>query len=118
MTTRMWANAMNNSKATEMDSSGVDSSWMKTASTMQERVLHNAQELLDPREAWKLWLATTMDVWRGVVKTGGDPFGVIAGWVKMMEHVQERADSGEPVSFDFSVLFHEWYEAMSKPWSR
>jgi len=38
-------------------------------------VPNNVQEMLDPREAWKLWLATTMDVWRGVFKMGGDRLG-------------------------------------------
>ena len=98
-----------------MNSSGVDNLRMKSASTMHGGVPNNAQALL---EAWKMWLATIMDVWRDVVRMGGDPFGVIASWIKLIEHVQERAHSGEPVLFDLFSLFSEWYETISKPWSR
>lgn len=104
-TTNIWANAMNNGNVAGTDSSE------------QRGVMNSAQALLDPCEAWKLWLDTTMKVWGNAIGMGGDPFGVIAGWVKVIEKVQDRAYSGEPFSFDLSKLFHEWYEATSKPWS-
>src|SRR5260370_31744603 len=117
MTSRMWTNALNNDKIAGMDSSGVNRSWMELANTMQKRATNNVQALLDPREAWKLWFDATMDIWRGAVKMGGDPLGMIAGWVKVMENVQERTSAGEFVSFDPFTLFNEWYDATSKPWA-
>jgi polyhydroxyalkanoic acid synthase PhaR subunit len=112
MTIRTWTNAMNNSKI-----AGMDNPWMELANTMQKRVTNNVQALLDPREAWKLWFEATMDIWRGAAKMGGDPLGMIAGWVKVMENVQERTSSGGFVSFDPFTLFNEWYDATSKPWA-
>lgn len=106
---------MNNDKIAEMASSGVNRSWMELANTVQKRVTNNAQAQLDPREAWKLWFDATISTWRGVVKMGGDPLGIIASLVKVMEHVQERIASGEFVPFDPLTLFKEWYDATSKP---
>jgi polyhydroxyalkanoic acid synthase PhaR subunit len=85
---------------------------------MQERMTKQAQALLDPREAWKLWLDTTMDIWRGAATSGGDPLGIIAGWIKVMETVQQKVRSGESLSIDPFFLFNEWYNTISKPWSR
>ncbi len=96
---------------------GMDNPWMELTNTVQKRVTDNAQALLDPRAAWKVWFDATMDIWHGAVKMGGDPLGMIAGWVKVMEQVQERTSSGELVSFDPFTLFNEWYDATSKPWA-
>jgi polyhydroxyalkanoic acid synthase PhaR subunit len=76
------------------------------------------QALFDPREAWKLWLDTTMEIWREAANTGSDPLGVIASWIKVMENIQEKMHSGEPLSIDPFILFNEWYNIISKPWSR
>jgi polyhydroxyalkanoic acid synthase PhaR subunit len=118
MTTKMWANAIHNDKIVGADSSDFYTSWMQSANTIQERMTNNIQALLDPREAWKLWLDTTMDVWRSAANTGGDPLGVIAGWVKVMENVQEKVRSGKSLSIDPFMLFNEWYNTTSKSWSR
>jgi polyhydroxyalkanoic acid synthase PhaR subunit len=118
MTTGMWANAMNTSKTTGMNASGFDSSWMKATNTMLEHMTNNHQVLLDPRDAWKLWLDTTMDIWRGTPNKESDPLGMTASWVKVMEKVQEKMRSGESLPVDPFTLFSEWYGAISKPWSR
>jgi len=114
----MWANTTNNGKTARMDSSDVDSSWMKTMNTMQERMTNNARALLDPREAWNLWLEATLDIWRGAINMGGDPLGLITGWVKVMEKAQERIHAGQPLPVDPFEMFQDWYDATSKPWSR
>ncbi len=122
MATSIWTNAIHNDKVAGMDSSGFDSSWikttMKTARTVQERVTNNAQALLDPQEAWKLWLDTTMDIWCGAVNMGGDPLGMIAGWIKVMKNVQGKADSGGSLSVHPFMLFNEWYDVTNEPWSK
>jgi polyhydroxyalkanoic acid synthase PhaR subunit len=64
---------------------------------------------MNPLEFWRQWNEMIM---------GGDPLGVMAGWVKLMENVQEKAHSGESLSVDPFTLFYEWYNAMSKPWSK
>jgi polyhydroxyalkanoic acid synthase PhaR subunit len=64
---------------------------------------------MNPLEFWRQWNEMII---------GGDPLGVMAGWVKVMENVQEKAHSGESLSVDPFTLFYEWYNAMSKPWSR
>lgn len=109
---------MNNSKTARMDSSDFDSSWMKAMNTVQEHLTNNAWKLLDPREAWNLWLETTLDIWRGAINMSYDPLGLIAGWVKVMEKVQERIYSGQPLLIDPFEMFREWYDVTSKPWSR
>lgn len=109
---------MNNGKATRKSSSDFDSSRMKTMNTAQEHLTNNAWKLLDPREAWNLWLETTLDIWRGAISMSCDPLGLIAGWVKVMEEVQERIYSGHPLLVDPFEMFREWYDITSKPWSR
>jgi len=82
-------------------------------------VPNNVAGNADPREAWKLWLATTMDVWRGVIKMEETRFGVITGWVNDDGTCFRREQT--PVSLcrlTFPCCFNEWYEAMSKPWSK
>jgi len=109
---------MNNGKTARTDSSDFDSSWMKALSTMQERLTNNAWKLLDPHEAWNLWLEATLNIWRDAISTSYDPLGLIAGWVKVMEKVQERMYSGQPLLIDPFEMFREWYDITSKPWSR
>jgi polyhydroxyalkanoic acid synthase PhaR subunit len=118
--TRMWLNTTHSDQNKNIGTkpSDIYSSWVRTTDTIQERMTKNTQALLDPREAWKLWLDTTMDIWRGAANTGGDPLGMIAGWVKVMENVQERGHSGEALPIDPFILFNEWYNTISKPWSR
>jgi polyhydroxyalkanoic acid synthase PhaR subunit len=109
---------MNNSKTTRMDDSSFDGSWMKAMNAMQERLTNHAWGLLDPCEAWKLWLETTLDMWRSAINMGGDHLGLIASWVKVMEKVQERIQAGQSVALDPFAMFQEWYDVASKPWSR
>jgi polyhydroxyalkanoic acid synthase PhaR subunit len=109
---------MNNGKTARRDSSDFDSSWMKTMDTVQEHLKNNAWKLFDPREAWSLWLETTLDIWRGAINMGCDPLGLIAGWVKVMEQIQEKIYSGQPLLIDPFEMFREWYDVTSKPWSR
>jgi polyhydroxyalkanoic acid synthase PhaR subunit len=109
---------MNNGKAARMDYSDFDGAWMKAMNAAQERLTNNAWGMLDPREAWNLWLETTLDIWRSAINMGCDPLGLIAGWVKVMEKVQERIHGGQPLSVDPFEMFQEWYDATSKPWSR
>src|SRR5436305_1233638 len=97
MTLTMWTNAMKNGKTAEMDSSDFDSSWMKTMKALQERLTNNAQAGFDPREAWKRWLETTLNLWRAAINMGYAPLGLISGWVKVMEKIQERAHAGQPL---------------------
>ncbi|MBO0789823.1 MAG: hypothetical protein J2P36_02595 [Ktedonobacteraceae bacterium] len=118
ITLRMWTNTMKNSKTPGTDSADIDSSWMKAMNMAQERLTNNAQALLDPQGAWNLWLEMTLNIWRGAINTGADPFGLIAGWVKVMEKVLERIHAGQPLSVGPFEMFREWHDAVSKPWSR
>lgn len=118
MTIRRWMNAMENGKTTGTRASGFESSWMNAMNVMQEHLTNHAQALLDPQEAWKLWTNTTLNIWHDAINMGGDPLGMTAGWVKVMENIRERAQAGQPLPVDPFELFQEWYDAMSKPWSR
>lgn len=109
---------MTNGKTAGMDSSDPGSSWMKTMNTVQERLINNAWGLLDPHEAWNLWLETTLNTWREVINMGYDPLGLMASWVKMMEKLQERIQAGQPLAIGPFEMFEAWYDAMSIPWSR
>jgi polyhydroxyalkanoic acid synthase PhaR subunit len=109
---------MNDGKKARMDYAEFDGSWMKAMNAMQERLTNHTWGLLDPREAWNLWLETTLDIWRSAINMGYDPLGLIAGWVKVMEKVQERIQAGQPLSLDPFEMFQEWYDVTSKPWSR
>ncbi|HET8844528.1 MAG TPA: hypothetical protein VFN35_23870, partial [Ktedonobacteraceae bacterium] len=92
-------------------------SWVELANTLRKRVTNNPQALFDPQDAWKLWFDATASIWQDVFKMGADPLEIIANWVKGMEQIQERAASGEFISFDPLTLFNEWYNATSKPWA-
>jgi polyhydroxyalkanoic acid synthase PhaR subunit len=116
--TSMWINAIAGGRATESESSDFSHSWMRTTNTLQERMTKHIQALFDPHEAWNLWLDTTMDIWREAANTGSDPLGVVTGWIKVMENIQEKVRSGTPLSIDPFILFNEWYNTISKPWSR
>lgn len=118
MATSMWVNTLQSNQSRGAEPSDLYSPWARATNTMQERLTRHAQALLDPQEAWKLWLDTTMDIWRAAATTGGDPLGVIAGWIKVMETVQEKVRSGQSLSIDPFLLFNEWYNTISKPWSR
>jgi polyhydroxyalkanoic acid synthase PhaR subunit len=118
MATKMWVNTLQSNQRRGAEPSDFYGSWARATNTMQEHMTKNAQALLDPREAWNLWLDTTMDIWRGAATTGGDPLGVIAGWIKVMETIQEKVRTGESLSIDPFFLFNEWYNTISKPWSK
>ena len=112
---------MNNGKTAKTarrDSSDFDGSRMKAMNRVQERFTNNAWKLLNPREAWNLWLEATLDIWRSAINMSCDPLGLIAGWVRVMEKAQERIYSGQPLSLDPFEMFREWYDVTSKPWSR
>lgn len=116
--TRMWIKARHSDRTTGAEPSDFYRSWMRSTSTIQEHMTRHIQVLFDPREAWKLWLDTTMDIWREAANAGSDPLGVIADWIKVMENIQEKVRSGESLSIDPFILFNEWYNIVSKPWSR
>lgn len=117
MAIKLWSDVMKKSNIAEMDSPGVSHAWMELAQTIQKHLTKNAQELLDPQEAWKLWFDVTLGIWRIAIKMGGDPFGTIACGIEAMEHMQEKTPSGESTSFDPFALFNTWYDATSKPWA-
>jgi len=108
---------MNNDKMAGMDLFGMSCSWVELANTLRKRVTNNPQALLDPQDAWKLWFDATASIWQDVFKMGEDPHEIIANWIKGMEQIQERAASGEFISFDPLALFNEWYNVTSKPWA-
>lgn len=68
-----------------------------------------SQSLMDPLEFWRRWNEMIIE---------GDPFGVMTGWGKVMENVQGKVHSGESLSADPFTLFYEWYNTMSRPWSK
>lgn len=117
MASRMWAKAMENDKLPGMASSGDSNSWMNTMNMVRKRTKDEAQTLLDPQEAWKLWFEATVDIWRSVPNMGGDPLGVIAAWVEVMENVQEKIRADASLSIDPSTLLSDWCHTMNKLWS-
>jgi polyhydroxyalkanoic acid synthase PhaR subunit len=117
MTVSMWTNTIQNDKKAGKDPYDFYSSWIKAVDTIQERMKTRVPVLPDLQEEWKLWLDTTMDIWRSAASMGGDPLGLITGWVKVMEHVQQQVRSGESALVDPFMLFHEWYNTTSEQWS-
>jgi polyhydroxyalkanoic acid synthase PhaR subunit len=86
--------------------------------SIQERMKTSTQAQFDFQSAWKLWLDTTMNIWHQAAHMGGDPLGLIAGWIKVMENMQEQMGTNGSAALDPFILFREWYNATSEQWSK
>ena len=116
--TRMWINALSGNQAAGSEPSDLYRLWTRTTGPLQEQQAKQLQALFNPYEAWKLWLDTTMDIWHEAGCPSSDPLQMIRGWITIMENMQAKLRSGEPLSIDPFTLFNEWYTMISKPWSK
>jgi polyhydroxyalkanoic acid synthase PhaR subunit len=116
--TRMWINALSGNQAAGSEPSDVYRLWANPTGPLQEQQAKYIQALFNPYEAWKLWLDTTMDIWHEAGCPSSDPLQMIRTWIKIMENMQAKIRSGEPLSIDPFTLFNEWYTMIRKPWSK
>lgn len=121
-TSKVWLNAVQSSTEATTKSSNLYSSWIQSVgesvNKAQEQVHVNPFQLMSPKDAWKIWFDTTMEIWRKAVQTGGDPLGLTRQWLTMMEEAQQKLIAGSPLQTDPFTLFKEWYDATSDQWSK
>jgi polyhydroxyalkanoic acid synthase PhaR subunit len=115
---RTWTNATDSSKEAEINPFSFYRLWMNAMEPLQERMKTNALPQFDVQAVWKQWLDTTMGIWQQAVHMGGDPLGLIAGWIKVMENMQEQIHTNGTYPLDPFILFREWFNATSEQWSK
>jgi len=89
ITYRTWANDTSSSNGAEINPFCFYCSWMKAIETLQEQMKANTPQF-DVLAVWRQWLDTTMGIWQQVAHRGGDPLRLMAGWIKVMENMNEE----------------------------
>lgn len=108
---------MEDEKRMGMNAPGVNPSEIEFARTLHQRMMNQAHALMNPGEAWAWCIEATMHLWLSTLKMGGDPLGMVSGWVGEMERMRERASSGDFGLLDPFRWFNDWYDATSQPWA-
>ena len=115
---RTWTSVANSNNHTESNPFSFYRSWMNAMESLQERMKTNPPPQFDAQAVWKQWLGTAMNIWQQSAQKGGDPLGLIADWIKVMENMQEQIRIKGPYPLDPFILFREWYNATNGQWSK
>ncbi len=116
-TSRMWLSTIDSGKEATTDPSNFYQSWVKSVKSAQEQMKQNPL-VMGSSEMWKMWFSSTMEIWKQASATTGDPLGLTAGWLKLMEDAQNRFLAGEVLPSDPFTLFRQWYNATNEQWSK
>ncbi|MBE3557828.1 MAG: hypothetical protein IMW89_01195 [Ktedonobacteraceae bacterium] len=115
---RLWLQAIEGTKEVAADPYGLYRSWVKSVSDIQEQMKASPLVGRDLKDAWQLWLKTTLEIWRKAAEMGGDPLGLSKQWLKLMEEAQAKLLAGETFPIDPFTFFRQWYDATSEQWSK
>jgi polyhydroxyalkanoic acid synthase PhaR subunit len=118
LATRTWTNITDSNKETEINPFSLYRLWINAMGPLQERMKTTTPPPFDVQTVWKQWLDTTMSIWQQAVHMGGDPLGLIAGWIKVMENMQEQIHTNGAYPLDPFILFREWFNATNEQWSK
>ncbi len=114
---KVWSNGLDSRKETYMDPYGLYQGWLKSMQDVQERLKAHPFGVMDPKEAWRVWFEAMTDGWRKAAEMGGDPLGLMARWLEMMEEARANMQSGEGIPSDPFTFFKQWYDAASETWA-
>lgn len=113
-----WLKTINGtgSASASPDTSGLYQTWLKSVTQAQDMF---RKSLESPQQLWNQWFEMTITAWRKVITAGGDPLGLIAQWLDMLED-SHTTRSKTPGSFpaDPFALFKQWYDLTNETWSR
>ncbi|SRR5579875_922520 len=105
----MWSALLEGSGGIPADPYALYDVWLKGVGAALERMKAGAPGVMDFNEAWKQWL----EAWRK-----GDPSGLAAPWLEMMEEAKNRMLAGGAMPADPLAWFMQWYEAASETWAK
>jgi polyhydroxyalkanoic acid synthase PhaR subunit len=113
-----WLKTINGTGSTSASPgmSDIYQTWLKSVTQAQELF---RKSLESPQQLWNQWFEMTIAAWRKVITAGGDPLGLIAQWLDMLEDAQATV-SKTPGSFspDPFTLFKQWYDLTNETWSK
>ena len=116
--TKMWSNMLNGGKGTFIDPYGLYQPWLKSLEAAREQVKNSSQGEIDPKEAWDQWYEATTRAGAKALEMGGDPLGITAQWLEMMEENRAKILAGGTIPADPFTFFKQWYDASSETWSK
>src|SRR6266567_1911836 len=77
-----------------------------------------AREPMDPRDFWRQCYEATTGALAKAAELEGDPLGITAQWLKVMEENRAKILAGGTTPAEPYTFFKQWYEASSETWSK
>lgn len=115
---KMWPKMPDGGGGTFIDPYGLYQLWLKSMEAAEEQVKKSSQGEIDPKEAWNQWYDATTGAWAKAAEQGGDPLGITARWLEMMEENRAKILAGGTIPADPFTFFKQWYDASSETWSK
>ncbi len=115
---KMWTNVLESDKETFVEPYGLYRQWLKSIEVAQEQLKAGSKEAMDPTEFWKQWYEAATRAWAKAAEVGGDPLGLSAQWLKMMEENRGKIFAGGAVPVDPFTFFKQWYDASRETWAK
>ncbi len=116
--TKMWSNVLDEGKGTFVDPYGLYRPWLKSIEVAQEQMKTSSLGTIDSKEAWNQWYEATTGTWAKAAELGGDPLGLTAQWLELMEENRAKILAGGTVPADPFTSFKQWYDASNETWSK
>jgi polyhydroxyalkanoic acid synthase PhaR subunit len=116
-TSQIWANALERNTAASPDPSDLYRIWFKSITDAPAQAQTFAQ-MVNPKEAWKLWFEYNSETWKKVAEPGANPLELTSQWLEMLEEAQTRLLAGETTPTNAFALFKQWYDATNESWSK
>jgi polyhydroxyalkanoic acid synthase PhaR subunit len=116
--TKMWSSVLDGGKGTFVDPYGLYQPWLKSIEVAQEQMKTGTLGGVDPKQAWNQWYEAMTGAWAKSAELGGDPLGLTAEWLEMMEENRAKILEGGTVPADPFTYFKQWYDASSDMWAK
>ncbi len=116
--TKMWSSVLDGGKGTFVDPYGLYQPWLKSIEVAQEQMKTSTLGAVDLKQAWNQWYEATTGAWARSAELGGDPLGLTAQWLEMMEENRAKILEGGTVPADPFTYFKQWYDASSEMWAK
>jgi polyhydroxyalkanoic acid synthase PhaR subunit len=116
--TKMWSNMLDEGKGTFIDPYGLYQPWLKSLEAALEQVKNSSQGTNDPKEVWHQWYEATTGAMTKAAELGGDPLGITAQWLEVMEENRAKILAEGTIPADPFTFFKQWFDASSETWSK
>jgi len=116
--TAMWTNVLEGGKGTFVDPYGLYRPWLHSIEVAQEQMKESAKGTIEPTELRKQWYEAAIGAWAKAAEMGGDPLGLTAQWLEIMEENRSKIFSGGTVPADPFTFIKQWYDASSDTWAK